>query len=283
MQLRLCHCLAALALLLLAACADGPAGPSIDPEEVGPSKIGVWAPGDGGKCDPWQDINWCEDDGACATSQPPEGPDEEYIGVQGCTPAVPPGGGGGGTQPPPSASPDTACKTESPVLNDPAVQAGFKDLWNQSGYELEQQDRREAGAWIIRDANGSHRLSYLADAVRTPCSINGNWNAPDGAVAFVHTHPFTSREVMTACGPIMLRKADGREVPLLGSDGGPVYHRYGNAPSPADRDLLQNVVNGTRKMEGKPAVEGFVIDNERITRYIGANEMKDVGYNRCGY
>jgi hypothetical protein len=169
------------------------------------------------------------------------------------------------------------------VLNDAAVQAGFKDLWNQSGYSLEQHQRREAGAWVVRDPSGSHRLVYLADAVSTACSINGNWNAPEGTVAFVHTHPFTSREVMTACGPITRRLSDGREVPLIGKDGAPVYHRYGNGPSPADRDLLQNVVNGVRKLQGKPALEGFVIDNERITRFTGTNDMKDQGYDRCGY
>jgi hypothetical protein len=43
------------------------------------------------------------------------------------------------------------------------------------------------------------------------------------------------------------------------------------------------VVNGVRKAQGKTALEGFVMDNERITRFTGTNEMKDVGYHRCGY
>jgi hypothetical protein len=204
-------------------------------------KVIVTVPGpDPAECDPYTSLNWCDGGGDCMTTQPGTMDDPDSMtpsaGSTGCLP-----GGGGGTvppgggipTPPPTVPQDTACKTESPALNDPAVQTGLKELWNQSGYSLEQQQRREAGAWIVRDASGAYRLAPLVDAVSTPCSINGNWNAPVGAVAFVHTHPFTSREVMTACGPITRRLADGREVPLVGKDGAPIYHRYGNGPSPA--------------------------------------------------
>lgn len=136
----------------------------------------------------------------------------------------------------------------------------------------------------MRNVDGSHRLVPLQDAVRGPCSINGNWTAPPGAVGFVHTHPFTAGEVMQACGPITQQLPDGRSVPIFGSDGRTLYHRYTNQPSPADRDLLATVINNSiRRSQGMPPIVGYVIDNERITKYTGTNDFHDRTYNRCGY
>lgn len=266
----------AVATLAFAACTDAPTIPRTDAREAGPASHVM--PIDGGKpCDPWRDVNWCEDPGDdCLTSTGDE------AGVQNCsgTPGGP--GGGGPTVNPPA--PDTACKTnDDAVLNDLAVQAGFEELWEQSGIDLEQSQRLESAAWIVQNPDGSHHLAPITYNQRDACGVNGNWFAPAGTIGFVHTHPFRSGEVMTACGPVTYEAPDGRRLTVIGQDGQPIYHRYNNQPSPRDRDLLTNVINRVRKARGEPGLRGYVIDNERITRYVNENGYKDTTYNRCGY
>lgn len=249
----------------------------------GPSQHVTW-PGDGGaKCDPWLDSSWCESDGDgdCMTSQLPAGSEEGVLGA--CGPGGTIGGRDGGTGSPNPTPADTACTTLDPALNDAAVQTGLRDLWQQSGIDKPQDQRAEAGGWIVRNTDGSHRLVPLSDMVREPCRLNGNWLAPLGTVGFVHTHPFRSHEVMIACGPVSRELPDGRSIPILGKNGQYLYHTYSNRPSPADRDLLQNVVNNIRRLRGESALQGYVIDNERITQYTGTNNREDKPYGRCGY
>lgn len=277
MQSRLRHYLSALALLLLvAACADAPTSPTAT-VGVGPRE-GVWIPPEPGECDPYQDVNWCEDDpddGTCATSDSIGGP-EGYVGIQACPS---PRGGGGSSSPPPTY-PDT-CKTGNAVIDDPAVEAGLTDLWKKSNIDSAQEKRLEHAAWIIRNADGSHRLMAFTYTIQTPCSVNGNMNAPPSAVGWAHTHPFRSGETMQVCGALKREVSPGQWVDWIGPNGQPIYPRYSNQPSQPDRDFMGSV-NSLRKQLGQTYLNGYVIDNERITRY-GANGAKDQSYGRCGY
>jgi hypothetical protein len=272
-----------LSLFVVAACSDSPTVPTVSAEGSRASEHVTYYPGTG-ECDPWMNLNWCEgrDPGECITSDPSTGEPEEYVGIQGCgTGGGDPGGGGTPTDPPPA---DTACNTsDNAVLNDPSVQAGFESLWNQSGMNLQQSQRLESAGWIIQNADGSRQLVAFSYTQRNACAVNGNLFPPPGAVGFVHTHPFTTGERMTACGPITYEAPNGQTFVVVGRDGQPLYHAYNNQPSPRDRDLLQNVINRVRKSRGEQPLEGYVIDNEGITRYSGLNGDKDKTYGRCGY
>lgn len=277
MQSRWRRCLSTFALLLLAAaCADAPTSPTTI-LGTGPRE-NVWIPPDPGECNPWQDVNWCEDPGdgdTCVTSDSTSGP-EGYVGVEGC----PGTGGGGGTSDPPSTDPDT-CTTGNAVIDDPTVEAGLTDLWKRSGIDKPQEQRLEHAAWIIRNSDGSHRLMAFSYTVQTACSVNGNMNAPAGAVGWVHTHPFRSGETMQVCGALKREVSPGQWVDWIGPNGQPLYPRYSNQPSQPDRDFISSV-NSLRKQLGQTYLNGYVIDNERITRY-GANGAKDQSFGRCGY
>lgn len=238
-------------------------------------KVIVTVPGpDPAECDPYASLNWCEGGGDCLTA-----------GSTGCPIGGGPGpGGGGGVVPPDNPPADTACNTsDSPVLNDAAVQTGFEDLWNQSRMNLEQSQRLESAAWIVQNADGSRHMVPFSYTQRNACAVNGNFFPPPGAVGFVHTHPFTTGERMTACGPMTYETPNGQSHVVVGRDGQPLYHTYNNQPSPRDRHLLQGVINHVRKARGEPPLDGYVLDNEGITRYVGMNGDKDRLYGRCGY
>jgi hypothetical protein len=275
MQVRL-HGLIFLALLVLSACSDSPVEPEPSAENAVASRSGAWIPGDPGECDPYLDANWCKDSGICEMSGPT--PPDDSLSVQSC-----PGGGtgGGGTAPPAPPAPDT-CKTSNPLVDDPAVQAGFKDLWTRSRISEPQAQRLETVAWIIRSPDGTLSLANFEYTERGPCGANGNWYPPPGAIAVVHTHPFAAREEMVVCGPLKRPLPNGGWADIVRPDGRPVYQRYSNQPSWPDRDLINNVINRIRRAEGKEPLDAYVIDHERITRY-GFNGLKDVPYNRCGY
>jgi len=285
MRFRLRHFLTALAVLLTAACADSPTAPSIAPDGVGPSKIGVWAPGGGGKCDPWMNLDWCEPDdgGGCMTSQPPEGTPEEFQGVQGC---LPPGGGGGGGTTPTDTVPTDTCKTGDPVLDSPAVKQGLNDLWARSNPTAPQAQRLEQAGWIVQRSDGSFYMAPFTISAQGPCSVNGNLNAPPGAVAFVHTHPFTQGEVQTICGAIKQPDpfAPGGFRDVIGSDGRPVHPVYDNKPSIPDRNLM-NDVNRTRArfQPGSAQLSGVIIDANQTTVYTENTADGNTPFPRCGY
>jgi hypothetical protein len=279
MRLGLRHCISALALLLSAACADAPTSPVATSDSVGPSEH-AWIPGDG-ECDPWQDLSWCDDpgdpgDGTCVTSEPGGGEDtEEHVGSEGC------GTGGGGTTAPSPTESDT-CKTGNTVIDDPAVEAGFKELWRKSGVDQPQAQRMEHAAWIIRNADGTHSVQQITSYyAQGPCSVNHNMNAPPGAVGWIHTHPFRTGETMQACGALKREVSPGQWVDWIGPNGQPLYPRYNNQPSQPDREVIKSV-NVIRKQQGQPGLQAYMIDNEGITRY-GANGGKDQSFTRCGY
>lgn len=74
------------------------------------------------------------------------------------------GGGGGGSEPPPDSTADKPCATRDSILNSPAVQAGFTDLWSKSNPDAEMSQRYEKGGWIIRDATGRYTVQPFPDA-----------------------------------------------------------------------------------------------------------------------
>lgn len=115
-----------LGLLLgaVAACSDLPTSPSVEPAaQLAMTQGAVYADGwaetqgcvlnglctlppivvDGGGCDPWLDLNWCQGGGEqCMESIGPSG--SEFVGLASCPIRGPGGGGsgGGGTLPPPN-------------------------------------------------------------------------------------------------------------------------------------------------------------------------------------
>jgi hypothetical protein len=118
-----------LLVLVSAACADHPTTPAAIPATdplsdcywrddgtaVCSSKSPDWS------CDPWESLDWCEDDGGgCMTSAGNPTDPEEAVTVQGCRGLG--GGGGGGYTPPPGGDdpgttpPDsTACEQDCPA------------------------------------------------------------------------------------------------------------------------------------------------------------------------
>lgn len=272
----------ALALPIAAACADAPTSPT--PTLIGAeaSRAGAWTPiGGGGECDPYQSIDWCEDpgdpgDGECMTSQPGMEQPDDFTGVQGCKLG---GSGSEGEQPPP----DT-CQTGDPMLDSPAVEQGLKDLWARSAPTAPQAQRLEQAAWIIQNADGTYGTAPFSVTTQGPCGINGNLNAPAGAVAWVHTHPFTRNEVQTICGPLQQPDptAPGGYRAVIGPNGQPVFPVYRNNPSIPDRELMYDL-NYTRKQLGQQSLAGVIIDNELVRMY-SQNPSKGNGtYPRCSY
>ena len=117
-----------------------------------------------------------------------------------------------------------------------------------------------------------------------PCSINGNMNAPPGAVAWVHTHPFRTGEVQTICGAMKLAdpSTPGGFRDVIGADGRPVYPVYDNKPSFPDRELMSDV-NSTRAQLGQPLLSGLIIDHNQTTFYTEVPGDVTTVLPRCGY
>lgn len=279
MRMTLRKCCAALVLLFVAACSDSPVGPGASARTAAPSETGAYIPGGPGECDPWLSADWCRDEELCPTALEPGTGDP--FAVQSC-----PGGGepvGGGPSPPATEPPSPdSCETQNTVVDDPVVQAGFKDLWQRSRINEPQAQRLETAAWIVRNADGTHRLVELSYSQRGPCNVNGNWSAPPGAIGYVHTHPFAAGEEMVVCGALKRPLPGGGWADIVRPDGRPVYERYNNQPSWPDREMITEVINRVRKARGEELLDAYIIDNERITRYT-MNGVKDVVYGRCGY
>ena len=276
--------LSTLLLLIGTACADAPTLPTSDPGRSGPSRTGAYIPGEPGECDPWQDANWCQDpggpgDGECITSSPGTGNPQASAGVQGCTPGGPGGGPGGGEEPPPS---DT-CRTGDPAFDSPDVKQGLNDLWTRSNPEAPQAQRLEQGAWIIQRPDGSYGMTPFSVSTQSPCGINGNFNAPQGAVGWVHTHPFTAGEVQTICGALKQPDpATGGWRDVIGTNGQPVYPVYSNRPSIPDRELMSDL-NAVMGRLGRNPLAGVIIDANQTTVYSENPGDGTTTFPRCGY
>lgn len=285
MQLRLRQCFIILGVLATGACADSPLA-TTSPETVRHSEMGAYVPpGDGGGCDKYTDPNFCQGPGTgtCITSSLGTDDPTEFVGVQSC-----PGGDGGGSgespPPPPPPSPDS-CLTGVDAFDTPAVRQGMKDLWTRSNPDAPQAQRREQGGWIVRAPNGTYSMVRLVNSVSEPCRLNGNFNAPQGAVAFVHTHPFRRGEVQTSCDPVRVEdpSAPGVFLDFIGPDGQRVYQVYDNQPSLPDRDLM-SLINSVRgELTNQPLLAGVIMDRDRITVYTHDPAMEPEPFPRCGY
>lgn len=166
------------------------------------------------------------------------------------------------------------CETGDPILDDPDVQAGLKSLW-ESGTpdDPDPWSRLEKGGWLVDDGNGQYHLEPFTSPpwASFPCKTDpiGGFAIPPNTVAWVHTHPFETGELMTTCEPYMVKLAGGVEVPA--------YQRYGNLPSEDDGNASYTLQ--------KP---GYLLDKNKLMKYTGNpnSPLKlDVldQYPRCGY
>lgn len=282
MQIRVRQCLAILTLLASAACADSPVAPTLSSDSTQPGRIVSYIPpDDGGECNKYTDANFCRGrrTGECITST--SDGSLAQAGVESCDGGGGVGGGGT-TPPPPPPSPDT-CRTGDEALDAPAVKQGLNDLWIRSNPDAPQAQRREQAGWIIRSADGAYSMVPFSVSMQGPCNINGNLNAPPGAVAWVHTHPYRRGEVQTSCPPLQEPdpSAPGGYRDVM-RNGQRVYGTYLNRPSDADRQLLDQV-NALRAELGQDQLAGVVIDADRTTVFTEAPGEKPVSLPRCGY
>jgi hypothetical protein len=279
MQLRLRQCLVMFGMLVAGACADSPTAPTPSPENTRPGGIVYYPPDDGGGCNKYTDPNFCQGrrTGECITSTP--GTVDSEVGVQSCDGS----GGGGGTTQPPDPPADT-CLTGDEAFDDPAVKQGLNDLWTRSNPAAAQAQRLEQGGWIVRNWDGSYSMAPFTVTAQGPCSIKGNFNAPAGTVAWVHTHPFTSGEVQTICGALKLRDpyAPGGFRDAIGPSGQPVYPVYRNTPSIPDRELMSDV-NALQAALGRDQLAGVIIDANQTTVYTENTSDGTTTLPRCGY
>lgn len=297
-----------LLTLTFSGCHDLPTGPLPDPSDVGGLLSGECTKQTDGTylCPP---ISSDPGTGSEPCMESTGGEDPESMIVQSCPPSGGPGDGSTGpapgdgstggdtpihggdgrsTQPPPRDPPPTevvdTCDTGDAAFDDPIIMQGLKDLWTRSNPVAPQAQRLEQAAWIIHDAGGSFRMAPFITTRQGPCNVNGNFNPPAGAVAWVHTHPFWSGEVQTVCGAL---KQPDPYVPggfrdVLGPDGQPVYPEYRNSPSIPDRELL-NDINATMEMLGRNPLAGVIIDANQITVYSENSSDGTAVFPRCSY
>lgn len=215
----------------------------------------------------WPD---CEDEGGSGDNTTPVYTPPAYGGGD---PSGGSGGGGGNGSTPEGDDPDPGepCNTGNPVVDSPAVQSGFDQLWSASNADAPQQaDRRERGGWIVRTLNGYAVQPFPEAWAIGPCGIDapGNTAPPPGTVAWVHTHPFGYGELATTCDAYDLK---------IGGTTVKVYTRYTNDPSSDDG-----------MASAQWGIPDYVIDKDKITEFTG-NPSSPNQYditsrvNRCGY
>jgi hypothetical protein len=136
----------------------------------------------------------------------------------------------------------------------------------------------------LQRLDGSYFTVPFSITAQGPCSLNGNLNAPQGAVGWVHTHPFTTGEVQTICGAIKQPdpSAPGGFRDAVGPNGQPLYPVYDNRPSFPDHELM-NDMNATRAQLGQPLLAGVIIDANQTTVYTENPADGTTVLPRCGY
>lgn len=204
------------------------------------------------------------------------------------------GGGCGGGDPIPTGGtgpvcedcfPDEEppCRTGDPVLDDPAVQDGFSDLWEASNPDASDPNaRQERGGWIVREPTGALKVVAFSDVTYGGCTIYANDgyspNPPGNAVGWVHTHPFGFDEIAYACGFVD-----------WGGTGLRIIPKYRGQVSSGDA-LVGDRINQRLQAVGKPTVDGYMIDKGGIKRFTPVAASATVGvavlrgvHARCGY
>lgn len=245
-------------------CADAsPTGPDEKIDRATPRE-NVWIPNDPGECDPWQDINWCEEptdpgDGTCVTAVG-AGDADEVASTEGCSG---PGGPGGTAPPDDNADPDT-CDTGDQILDDPEFSAGLRSLWSQSKPDANLYSRVEKAGWIVEYPAGEFSVVQWTGGVeRFGCGDYSNLAVPQQGkiVGFVHTHPYEVGEAITDCSFRTVQIYDG---------------------TPSDFDRRASVQLGTVLGRSGP-LPGYIIDKDGYYRYDGQTNTARPRTPRCGY
>lgn len=140
------------------------------------------------------------------------------------------------------------CPTGDPILDDPAVRQGLKQVWNASNPEAPSDSNRiEHGAWIRLGSNGSLFVDpFPSSWAATGCGIDvpPETRPPSDAVAWVHTHGWTRGEKMTACRRL---KVGNVELPF----------NYSGDPSDDDQQAA-----GVWS-----AIGSYLMDKDQIRKY----------------
>jgi hypothetical protein len=132
-------------------------------------------------------------------------------------------------------------------------------LWTASNYSpsTPQDQRLEQYAWIVQTSNGYTFQSMGIPP--SPCGVTEpiQVEKPAGAIAFIHTHPWSVLEVQTSCG----------------SDNGTYY----GLPSPQDVSTSATL-----------GIPGYILDANGITKFdaatgSGTGTSIDARIPRCGY
>lgn len=183
-------------------------------------------------------------------------------------------GGGGETETGSGDDPDPGipCDTPDPVVNSTAVQAGCDRLWSGSNPDAPMADRRERGGWVVQRDGGYVLEPYPDDWTQGACGIDPPPNTvpPAGAVAWVHTHPYSRGESLTICTPTRFE---------LGGRTYLVYETYQNLPSGEDA-LTAEGWNLRGYILDKDAITGFLPDLT-TTRTDDFEITSQIA--RCGY
>lgn len=194
------------------------------------------------------------------------------------------GGGGGGTPPddplPGDTIPsDTTCRATGDTLVDKTqVQDVFQRVWDGSNADARDPwQRRERGGWILKTATG-YSFQEFTDWRSEPCAMAplnpAALSSPDNAVAWLHSHPFEYGEAQISCKFIS-------EVTGLVTI--PIYR---GGPS-RDDIRVANEINSRRNDRGLGNIDGFVIDKDRILRFmplgVSTARLDYPAINRCAY
>jgi|GEM_PF-1939418 len=174
-----------------------------------------------------------------------------------------PGGSSGGNDPCSSCEPPPApCSTGDQTIDDPAVQAGYKELWAASNPNGNLYQRVEAAGWVVRTPNGTFAIESWNIQGANYCGWSGTPPAATQGtvVGFVHTHPYAVGENVLNC--------EGQVVTYTGE------------PSLADRQTSAQLGPSYGYGSGLP---GYILDKNGLTKFVGYTEVVDQRYSRCGY
>lgn len=198
--------------------------------------------------------------------------------------------------------PPTKCSERSdvspylPELANPVMDQAMKQLWKDSKYSPNPKDisRREVGGWIIKDANNNYSFQpfqYGPSASNSQCWTDTPLPIPAGAVATIHTHPFSVGDSYEACNSndSYYKKLDGTWGKYPGGASG------GGAPNQrGDYGDLEYIRDSIPQPNGVPLnLKGFILDNDGITAYDlsdldngpapGQPRIRGKRYPRCSY
>lgn len=195
-------------------------------------------------------------------------------GTPECDVAYGCGGGGGpgpvpepcdGDNPPDYCSEPEPCDTDDEVIDDPAIQEAFSDLWESSNFGSAdntnpESERIEKGGFIVPGAGGGYVFQPMPDALINeeetgPCRITFSPPAdlPEGTI-YVHTHPYKANEEQNHCIP-------GETL------------KYKNRPGVKDRPALERM--GLDR--------GIILDADKIILYTPNESGQPTLIDRCGY